>query len=327
MRPDYTLSLWPAEFSDKDAEQQELMVHVHFDAKYRIDNIEQLFGRDDSELDTVAKDADLHVEKQQQKRDRYKRGDLLKMHAYRDAIRRTQGAYVLYPGSLEQEPWRIYHEILPGLGAFPLKPGQGDEALTKFIHDVVAHVCNRATSRERLSYHVDQIYRVQKASKTVAVLNKLPEKLSCGRRSPPPAEIFVLIGRYKNDAHLQWVLNSGLYNFCIDNDRGSLHMSPEVSRAQYLLLLSDDGVSGQKLMWVSKEGPRILSHEALIAIDYPGEPSRPFYLIFDVAPVEGFDDYYLDCKEAHQRLGSSESAKLQTVTLDMLMVSELSSEQ
>ena len=31
----------------------------------------------------------------------YKRGDLLKMHTYNDAIRRTVGSYVLYPGDYD----------------------------------------------------------------------------------------------------------------------------------------------------------------------------------------------------------------------------------
>ena len=41
------------------------------------------------------------------------------MHAYKDAIRRTGGAYILYPG--ESEEWRKigFHEVIPGLGAFP----------------------------------------------------------------------------------------------------------------------------------------------------------------------------------------------------------------
>lgn len=320
MRPDYTLSLWPADFSDKEAEAQELMVHVHFDAKYRIDNIEQLFGRDDSDLDKAGKDTDLQEEKQQQKNGRYKRADLLKMHAYRDAIRRTQGAYVLYPGSLEKEPWRAYHEVLPGLGAFPIKPGQGDEALTKFIRDVVVHVCDRATSRERLSYHVNHVYREREALENCSVLRKLPEKKEgSDRRAPPLAETYVLIGRYMNGAHLNWILESGLYNFSIESEHGSLHISPEVAGAQYLLLFSADGVTTQSLMRISETGPRLLSCEALKAIEYP-EPLRPFYLVFDWVAAEGFEGYQWDYKKLSERLQHGEPAELLSVTLEELML-------
>lgn len=316
MRPDYTISLWPADFSANEAEAQELMVHVHFDAKYRIDSIEQLFGRDDDEMDATTAAADLNDEKQEQKLGRYKRADLLKMHAYRDAIRRTQGAYVLYPGDLSQH-WKGYHEILPGLGAFPIKPGDGAETLTKFIQDVVRHTCDRATARERQSYH---LYQVQEVPASYAVPHKLPEKdAGSARRAPPLAETHVLIGWYKDSAHLEWVLKSGLYNFRMDVARGSLRLKPEVAGAQYLLLHSHKGATSPSLMRVSKEGPRVLSRDALKAKGYPGEPSSPFYLVYDVTPAEGFDIYEWDYRKLPERLQNRASAEPQTITLDALM--------
>ncbi|KAF0102954.1 MAG: hypothetical protein FD187_1759 [bacterium] len=316
MRPDYTISLWPADFKADEAEAQELMVHVHFDAKYRIDSIEQLFGRDDAELDAATAVADLNEEKQEQKLGRYKRADLLKMHAYRDAIRRTQGAYVLYPGDVPQQ-WQGFHEILPGLGAFPIKPGNGDGVLTAFIQDVVTHTCDRATARERQSYHV---YQVQEAPPPYAVLHKLPEKeIGSARRAAPLAETHVLIGWYKDKAHLEWVLKSGLYNFRMDIERGSLRLKPEVSGAQYLLLHSHKGATSPSLLRVSKEGPRVLSRDALKAKGYPGEPSRPFYLVYDVTPAEGFDGYEWDYRKWPDRLLNRASAEPQTITLDVLM--------
>ncbi len=318
MRPDYTISLWPGDFSATEAEAQELMVHVHFDAKYRIDSIEQLFGRDDAELDAVTAVADLNDEKQEQKLGRYKRADLLKMHAYRDAIRRTQGAYVLYPGDLTQQ-WQGYHEILPGLGAFPIKPGNGDEVLSKFIQDVVSHTCDRATARERQSYHV---YQVQEAPTPYAVLHKLPEReIGNVRRAPPLAETHVLIGWYKDKTHLEWVLKSGLYNFRMDVERGSLRLKPEVSGAKYLLLHSHKGATSPSLLRVSKEGPRVLSRDALKAKGYPGEPSRPFYLVYDVTLADGFDGYEWDYRKWPDRLLNRASAEPQTITLDVLMAS------
>lgn len=316
MRPDYTISLWPADFSAVEAEAQELMVHVHFDAKYRIDNIEQLFGRDDTDLQAAAAAADLNEEKQEQELGRYKRADLLKMHAYRDAIRRTQGAYVLYPGEMSRQ-WQGYHEILPGLGAFPIKPGNGEGALTKFIQDVVAHACDRATARERQSYHV---YEAQEAPPTYAVLHTLPEKAAGSpRRSPPLAETHVLIGWYKDKTHLDWVLKAGLYNFRMDVERGSLRLKREVSGAEYLLLHSQKGATSASLLRVAKEGPRVLSREALKAKGYPGEPSRPFYLVYDVTLAEGFDGYEWDYRKLPERLQNRASAEPQTITLDALM--------
>lgn len=316
MRPDYSLSLWPAEFSEEEAEAQEIMAHVHFDAKYRIDNVEQLFGREDESLDAARMNSDLAEEKQEQREGRYKRADLLKMHAYRDAIRRTQGAYVLYPGDSSRQ-WQGYHEILPGLGAFPLKPGNGEAVLEKFVRDVVAHACDRATARERQSYHT---YQTQEAPANYAVLSKLPERdIGSKRRAAPLAETYVLVGWYKDEAHLKWILHEKLYNFRMDTERGSLRLNPEVSGAKYLLLHSSKNATSQGLMRVSKEGPRVLSREALKAKGYPGEPSRPFYLVYNVEPAEGFEGYEWDYKRLPERLQNRQSAEPQTVTLDALM--------
>src|SRR6185369_6099419 len=41
LRPDYTLTIWPAGIKQEDAEEQELIVHVHFDAKYKIEHVEE----------------------------------------------------------------------------------------------------------------------------------------------------------------------------------------------------------------------------------------------------------------------------------------------
>ena len=38
MTPDYTLSIWPKALSKKSAEKEEQIVHIHFDAKYKVKN-------------------------------------------------------------------------------------------------------------------------------------------------------------------------------------------------------------------------------------------------------------------------------------------------
>lgn len=86
-----------------------------FDAKYRLDRFDA--GEHDS--DDAAT---------------YKRADLYKMHAYRDAISGVKGAFVVYPGTefkfferggdLRRRPADV--ENLDGVGAVPLRPA--DEA-------------------------------------------------------------------------------------------------------------------------------------------------------------------------------------------------------
>ena len=159
MRPDYTLSFWPDGYSEVDAEAQELMVHVHFDAKYRLEQITDLLWKKDSEDLTDSIDQALDEVKQAEESGTYKRADLLKMHAYRDAIRRSHGAYVIYPGnSNDGEPFQTFHEILPGLGAFALRPGAGTQTLEQFLRDVVRHVSDRTTARERQTFQTYKSY-------------------------------------------------------------------------------------------------------------------------------------------------------------------------
>lgn len=95
-----------------------------------------------------------------------------------------------------------------------------------------------------------------------AVLHKLPEKeTGSARRAPPLAETHVLIGWYKNNAHLAWVLKAGLYNFRMDVERGSLRLRPEVSAAQYLLLHSHKGAQPAHACCESPRKARACFHE------------------------------------------------------------------
>lgn len=307
MRPDYTLSLWPSDFDEREAEAQELMVHVHFDAKYRIENIEELFGKDNF---------DLGAEKQEQREGRYKRADLLKMHAYHDAIRRTQGAYVLYPGDAAKQ-WQGYREILPGIGAFPIKPGNGEQTVEKFIREIVAHTCDRATARERQSYH---IYRVQEAPATYNLLRAYPERAADSTsRHKPPAETFVLVGWNKSDEHLQWILREKLYNFRMDTRAGSLRLEPEITAAQYLLLHGKGAKAESGLLRITSKGPRVLSKDALKRKGYPGELSGDFYLAFDVEQAAEFDGFSWDYAKLPNRPGGRQSAAPFAVTLDAVL--------
>lgn len=83
MRPDYTLSVWTGKITEEDAERQDTIVHLHFDAKYRLHDI---ILSDDENKET---EEELTEEKRDEGKSIYKRADLLKMHAYKDAIRRT----------------------------------------------------------------------------------------------------------------------------------------------------------------------------------------------------------------------------------------------
>ena len=297
LRPDYTLSLWPVGFSAEEAELQELMVHVHFDAKYRIDQVATMLNEatDTDALSEAALESVLDIEKKDEARGSYKRADLLKMHAYRDAIRRTQGAYVVYPGQAgDNKRLQSFHEVLPGLGAFALRPGSGTQMLETFLRDVVSHVADRASAREQNSFHTWKIYetaRPQTAQEQRAAYLAVPEKEAVGKlRTAPPRETFVVVGWVKGAAHLQWILKQRKYNFRMGSTPGALRLSAQVVGATYLLLHGgkDEAVPGLFRIANPADGPRVYSKGELKAMAYPTEPTQDAYLVYDVEPAEEF---------------------------------------
>jgi len=314
MRPDFTLSFWPDGYGLDEAESQELAVHIHFDAKYRVENITELFGDGDE---------DPSEEKAQEKRGNYKRADLLKMHAYRDAIRRSEGAYILYPGG-SNGPTRFqgFHEILPGLGAFALKPGASGEAvglqhLSRFVDEVIGHVCNRATAREQSSYHRFHVYRADEAGGGAKVESPLPERDAVENERPvPPAEHSVLVGWCDSEQQLDWIRRSGLYNFRAGLRRGSIRLEPAIADARHLLLHGHGDKAWPGLWRIKKRGPRIFTADELLRNGYPTTPDPDvIYAVFDVEADSFYTDWRWDYAKLPGKKPSFSSAEPFAVSL------------
>lgn len=276
MIPDYTLSIWPAYFEKDEAENQELIVHIHFDAKYKVKNFKELLGSDTSN--------DKHGS--QNNKGDYKRSDLIKMHAYKDAIRRTGGAYILYPGN-ENKTFQGFHEIIPGLGAFSIRPSienDGTGELKKFILKVVENFLNRASQRERVSYHKYDVYKNPESNN---VKEKIPEYYKSRhvtRRTRPPDEESVIIAGCKDNDYYKWIEEHGLYNFRTQSRRGSLRLEKLTADASYILIHKTAELITDNIWKITKKGPRIFSKEKLIEKGYP-DPTSDFYLVYEVTKV------------------------------------------
>ena len=298
MRPDYTLSIWPGNIGEAEAEEQDLIVHIHFDAKYKLNRIllnekepddTHTFMNEDADL--TEEDVLMNQEKQEEEKGIYKRVDLLKMHAYKDAIRRTSGAYILYPGS-ENKKLNGFHEILPGLGAFCLSPNsieKDSKAIEHFLHDILTHMLNRASQRERISYHTYEIYKTEPS----VLCESIPEPYGSDRNLIPE-ETFVLLGSYKDEDHLRWILNNGIYNLRTGTKNGSVHLKQEITSAKYLLLHKGDK---QLFIKLNSQGPRMMPKEDLEKKPYNHlySPSLPYYIVFDLN-VMGTEDEFNNVK-------------------------------
>lgn len=156
MRPDYTISFRPKGMPIEEAIENELVTYVHFDAKYKSADLV-------SSLKQIGSESEEETSQEEETRVRdVKRVDILKMHAYRDAIRRTGGAYVLFPGQNVDDAKidREHMEIIPGLGAFVMSPSHDSSNRIKgFLKDVAQHLCDRITRWEKYTYEKHEIYK------------------------------------------------------------------------------------------------------------------------------------------------------------------------
>lgn len=281
MRPDYTLSIWPGEISMEQAEREDLIVHIHFDAKYRVNKID--LGEDDAMSEEEISE-DLLNEKKEQEEGIYKRADLLKMHAYKDAIRRTSGAYILYPGTVQRR-LKGFHEIIPGLGAFCLTPSNYDEELITlqvFLRKIVEHMLDRTSQRERMSYYINNVYNTPSKS----VREEMPEPAG-DNRDFLPDETWVVLGYVKNDKQLEWIRKTGLYNFRTGTQNGSVRLSRNLVSSRYLLLHAH----GESIQFVrlADEGPRVFRRSDLLRMGYPPSEDEEkkkddIYIVYRLEP-------------------------------------------
>lgn len=185
-RPDFTLAIFPYDINtENEAIKNGTINFIHFDAKYRINEITDLIGKSEDiknsrrtkEMDKLALEKEFEQEKRDSITNTYKRGDLLKMHTYNDAIRRTVGSYVLYPGSRDDENSRfgLFEEILPGVGAFAIRPSIQEESkkvISDFILDFIATKTLYSSRLSRLIHYREMIVnepgREEKAIKSNA---------------------------------------------------------------------------------------------------------------------------------------------------------------
>lgn len=298
MRPDYTFSIWPLEYSETQAEQEEKIVHIHFDSKYKvnhfnvpIENHKTSVEADD--IDSAIED-EIQQEKIEERKGTYKNVDLYKMHAYKDAIRRTSGAYILYPGNNETEPMTGFHEIIPGLGAFAIRPckdNKGEDTsginnLEKFLDEIIDHFNNMASQQRRMAH---KTYDIHKDENPAALSDILPEYVI-------PDETHVLIGYYKGDEHLEWINYNHLYNirygdkysltpqeigvgylFLYTKKEGKLHFNTQLIKINQ----STDQNKGQET--INKfYGPRFYQAEEMIDLFEYNEPTQQMYLVYSL---------------------------------------------
>lgn len=235
---------------------------LHFDAKYRMQSSTDVFSKIEADVDGAARPVPT---------------DLLKMHAYRDAVRRTAGAYVLYPGDDNAAGVRRskYHEILPGLGAFTLRPTADGHAsahsagvLRAFLDSVIDHVAAQGTAGERLQFWESDTYDTQPPR---------GRAIDFGPQLRRPAiDTRVLLGFVRSSEHLAWIERTGLYNMRADAERaGAVDPLAMDLNADFVVLYT----AGDSAAWSFEPEPGFLVQTAsdLRGSGYP-DPRGAKYL-------------------------------------------------
>ena len=267
VQPDYTISIWPTEYSEQEAEANELLVHIHFDAKYRVEKLADALGPDND-------DSDAFIEAPENPT-AAKYTDLLKMHAYRDAIRRTAGAYVLYPGNPTDgnKEFQGFHEVLPGLGAFAVAPDKdgkpkGIAALSQFLDKVIEHLAHRTTARERTTYHHREAYRAKEKPEAYRAV-PLPESDTIyGKdfRALPPNEELVLVAWYNSVAQLALAQHEEGFLYVRLGDRpGALHIHPNFAQVRRAILRTNNEVVASGAFLLREAGYFVYNRDQLRA--------------------------------------------------------------
>ena len=127
------------------------------------------------------------------------------MHTYNDAIRRTAGSYVLYLGdSAAGKEFHIYDEVLPGVGAFAIKPSikvKSESALKDFIKQVIVYNAGSDTRFNRIKYYMNMVLS-EPSSKTDSNIGSAVaenEKLVIGYIKEPYYNFLMRSGRLNTD--------------------------------------------------------------------------------------------------------------------------------
>ena len=208
------------------------------------------------------------------------------MHRYRDAIyyknhldthrfsaKEIIGGYILFPGrgSIDAIKNRYYYRSIAtvNIGAFPLLPDSNDPD------------SEGALLRE----HLERVLVTEDAYGQIK--DSIPQRGLVYSQTEADTNELVLVGSYKNEAHLQAIIANKLYYVRTGSQEGSIQLVSGFDHTKYLLL-HNYGSTERKLFRLTGEGPRFFTADDLESKGFP-RPQGDFYLGFAlryVQPVE-----------------------------------------
>lgn len=297
-RPDYTLSVWPKEISENKAEEQEKIVHIHFDAKYKIENFTPFVSvtSEEKSAEQIEEETSKEIEKieKEERQGTFKNVDLYKMHAYKDAIRRTGGAYILYPGkSLIPDKFKGFHEIIPGVGAFSLRPSIEEDStknIGDFIDEIIANLEDVLSQRERIAKKQYAIIKDKPQLSQDIKLIKIAQEIGLNEDLD---ETYVLIGYCKSQKQYEWISSKARkYNIRFGNNN---FIDGKMATAKYLVLYEKVGndiqFKNNIIFELNPSETKLITDQDLLNLNYPTKPSSNQYLLYTIQNEISLEDF------------------------------------
>jgi hypothetical protein len=182
---------------------------------------------------------------------------------------------VIYPGDDDgsrKAEYKEYHELLPGLGAFALRPTErgvasGRVPLRKFLNDVFEHVATRLTRHERGRYWLEEVYGRYDVSSGEVEQTILDEPLPLTN---------VLLGYVKSAEHWRWIHKTKSYNVRTEERVGGVTSTTAVLYCQLLMLYCPELETIALARVVSS--PERVDREAMKVTGYPN-PTSDYWCI------------------------------------------------
>jgi hypothetical protein len=182
-----------------------------------------------------------------------------------------------FPGSITYSEMG-FREIIPGLGAFQIRPSEnednGSKELEKFFTDVISHFLNRASQRENAAFRQYAIHK-NKPIDEDRVDEPIPEEYGLNRIIPD--ETYVLIAYCKSEDHLQWIRNNGLYNSRIGKHPEDITLNQKEAGASFILLHLEGTTKSAEIYKLKQNSLETLTRQDLLDKNYPS-PRADFYL-------------------------------------------------
>lgn len=202
-------------------------------------------------------------------------------------------------------------------------PSNCDEELITlqvFLLQIVDHLLDRTSQREKMSYYTNNVYN----SPSQRVRAQMPEPFG-ENRDFLPDETWVVLGYVKDERQLEWIRKTGLYNFRTGTQKGSVRLSRNLVSSRYLLMHAH----GESIRFVrlADEGPRVFRRSDLLRLGYPPAEDEEkkkddIYIVYRLEP----DNTEPEWQQYHWRMNEvtdcrgNHSAVPQPIKLSELML-------